>query len=125
VDTWRDTQRQALISVLADTIISDDPSIETLAVSVATLDPRLQPWIDAKKSDLRTYARSRLANQACEDTVDQQFNELLEERIHQHRRQLDSDVEKRTTELRATFDAELAACKSAFQLELNTTKQQI
>jgi hypothetical protein len=125
VDTWHDTQHQALISVITDTIISDDPSVETLAVSVAPLDPRLQAWIDAKKSDLQLYARSRLANQACENTVDQQFIELVEERVLQHRRGLDAEVTKRMADLRQAFDNELTSCKASFATELTIAKQQI
>jgi hypothetical protein len=125
VDVWRNTQRNHLISTITDTIISDDPSTETLAVLVAPLDPRLQTWIDSKKSDLRAYARLRLANQACEDTIDQQFTELVEERIHRHRSSLDSEVTTRTADLRQAFDEELAACKAAFQTELNNAKAQI
>jgi hypothetical protein len=53
VNAWRETQRQALISAITDTIITDDPSTEILAVSIAPLDPRLQQWIDTKKSDIR------------------------------------------------------------------------
>jgi hypothetical protein len=125
VDAWRETQRQALISVITDSIISDDPSIEALAVSIAPLDPRLQTWIDSKKSDLRAYARSRLTNQACENTIDQQFLELVEERIHRHRTDLDAEVVTRTAQLRQSFDKELADCKAAFQVELDTAKAQI
>jgi hypothetical protein len=100
VDDWRATQRTHLISAITDTIISDDPSTESLAVLVAPLDPRLQKWIDAKKDDLCTYTRSRLANQACEDTLDQKFAELIEERIHQHRKNLDAEVITRSDALR-------------------------
>jgi hypothetical protein len=120
VDTWRDTQRQALISAITDTIISDDPSIETLAVSIAPLDPRLQSWIDAKKSDLCTYARARLANQACEDTIDQHFLEITEERLHQQRKALDAEVTKHTRDLQHTFDTEFATAKASFQMALDT-----
>jgi hypothetical protein len=125
VDTWRETQRQALISSITNTIISDDPSTETLAVSVAPLDPRLQAWIDTKKSDLHLYTRSRLANQVCENTVEQQFAELIEERVLQHRRNLDADVLQRTADLQTAFDAELANCKSAFAKELDVAKLQL
>jgi hypothetical protein len=125
VDDWRATQRTHLISAITDTIISEDPSTETLAVLVAPLDPRLQTWIDAKKDQLRGYARSRLANQACEDTLDQKFTELVEERIHQHRKALDSEVATRSADLRQTFDNELNAYKAALQTDLDTAKAQI
>jgi mRNA-degrading endonuclease toxin of MazEF toxin-antitoxin module len=50
---------------------------------------------------------------------------LIKERIHQHRNTLDAKVTLRTTEVRDSFDKELAACKAAFQVELDNTKQQI
>lgn len=125
VDTWRDTQRLALITAITDTIISDDPSIESLAVSVAPLDPCLQIWIDTKKIELRSYAHSRLANQACEDTINQKFSELVEERIQQQRRLLDIEVATKSKQLFNTFDTELVASKRAFQTELETAKLQI
>jgi hypothetical protein len=119
VDAWRDTQRQALISAITNTIISDDPSTETLAVSVAPLDPRLQSWIDTKKIGLRQYTRSRLTNQACEDTLDQEFKELLEERVYKHRRSLDEEVAARTAELQTAFDTELATHKAQLKKTLD------
>jgi hypothetical protein len=125
VDTWRATQREHLISAITDTIISDNPSTETLAVLVAPLDPRLAAWIDTKKDELRSYARSRLANQACQDTLDQQFAEIIEERVHQHRHSLDSEVAARSNALQVTFDNELAAAKSRFQLALDDAKLQM
>jgi hypothetical protein len=111
--------------VITDTIISDDPSPETLAVLVAPLDPCLATWIETKKSELCAYARSRLANQACEDTIDQQFTELIEEHLHQHRKRLDSEVATRSRNLQTTFDNELAAVKASSQPALDTAKSQM
>jgi hypothetical protein len=125
VDAWRDTQRQHLISAIIDMIIFDDPSTETLAVSVAPLDPRLLAWIDSKKADLHDYAHKHLAKQACEDTIDQCCSELIDEHLHQRRKDLDTDVATHSNELQATFDKELANTKLGFQITLSHTKAQM
>jgi hypothetical protein len=103
----------------------DNPSTETLAVSIAPLDPRLQSWIDTKKIDLHNYTRSHLANQACENNIDQMFTEQIEEHLVQYHHDLDAEVKIRSETLRKTFDNELDTCKASFADALTTAKLQM
>ena len=81
VDDWRSSQASLFLRFITDTIISADPNPETIARDAADLHPDLQKWISDMRDSLRTYTRLTLVREACEETVDQQTHELVEEHI--------------------------------------------
>lgn len=123
VDEWRITQRNHILKAIVDTVISDDePTTETLTLTAIGLDERLRNWVESKWEDLQSYARKKLAGDVGTDTIDQRFQELIEERLFHRCKELEADVVSRTNALQASFDAEVASMAAAFQYTLDAEK---
>jgi hypothetical protein len=101
VDAWREKQRGLLLDHIVS-IITDpgnDLSGEVISGSAHELDERIRKWVDGKISEIQNFARSRLTNKACENTVDLWATEVVIHRIDAQRRELDAQTDK-------SFDAE-------------------
>jgi hypothetical protein len=100
VDTWRAKQRGLLINQVVE--ILTDPSAdvtgEFISASIHGLNDRVRKWVDSKRSDIQNFARARIANEACENTVDLWAAEAVLHRIDARRRELDAQTDM-------TFDA--------------------
>jgi hypothetical protein len=86
-----------IVGILTDP--SSDVTGEFLSASIHGLDDRVWHWVDSKRSAIQTFARSRIINEACENTVDLWAAEAVIHRIDARRRELDAQTD-------ATFDAD-------------------
>jgi hypothetical protein len=96
VDEWRVRQRGLLIDHIVQ-IITDPPtelSSDAIASATHTLDPRVQAWVDDKRTAIQAYARSCITNEACENSVDLWAQEAVIHRIDARRREIDQQTDE-------------------------------
>jgi hypothetical protein len=124
VDDWRSRQRGLLIDHIVDIITDPSKELSAEAISTAThsLDDRVRVWVDAKRAEIQSYARSCITNEACENTVDLWAQEAVIHRIDARRREIDQQMDdlfdakgithrrdQRLAELTAAADEQIAA----------------
>jgi hypothetical protein len=100
VDAWRVRQCGLLIDHIVSIITDPDQGLtgETISGATHALDDRVRKWVDEKRADIQTYARTRIVNEACKNTVDLWAAKAVIHRIDARRRELDIQTDK-------TFDA--------------------
>jgi hypothetical protein len=122
VDEWRVRQCQLLIDQITSIITDDELSGEALAAGTHALNPDLQKWVDLQRDAITSFARSRITNEACENTISLWASEVVIHRIDEKRRELDAitdaspsaaDIEhckqNRLVELQVAADDEIKA----------------
>jgi hypothetical protein len=90
VDEWRVRQRQLLIDQITSLITDGDLTGEALAAGTHALNPDLQAWVDAQRVAITSFARARIANEACENSISLWASEIVIHRIDEKRRELDA-----------------------------------
>jgi hypothetical protein len=90
VDEWRVRQRQLLIDQITSLITEGELSGEALAAGTHALNPDLQAWVDEQRVAITSFARARIANEACENSISLWASEVVIHRIDEKRRELDA-----------------------------------
>jgi hypothetical protein len=95
VDTWRAKQRGLLMDQIVDILTNplSDVTGEFLSASIHGLDDRVRQWVDSKRAAIQSFARTRIVNEACENTVDLWAAEAVIHRIDARRRELDAQTD--------------------------------
>jgi hypothetical protein len=124
VDDWRSRQWGLLIDHIVDIITDPSKELSAEAISAAThsLDDRVRVWVDTKRAEIQSYARSCITNEACENTIDLWAQEAVIHRIDARRREIDQQTDnlfnakgialrrnQRLAELAAAADEQIAA----------------
>jgi hypothetical protein len=85
VDEWRVWQRQLLIDQITSVITDGELSGEALAAGTHALNPDLQKWVDSQREAITAFARSRITNEACENSISLWASEVVIHRIDEKR----------------------------------------
>jgi hypothetical protein len=124
VDAWRVRQRGLLIDHVVSIITDPDQELSAETISGAThvLDERVHKWVDEKREAIQNYARSRIVNEACENTIDLWAAEAVIHRIDARCHKLEVQTDQtfnaagienrkcnRLAELEALADEQIAA----------------
>jgi hypothetical protein len=96
VDAWRTKQRGLLMDQVVEILTnpSSDVTGEFISASIHGLDNRVHKWVDSKRIDIQNFARARIANEACENTVDLWAAEMVIHRIDARRREIDAQTDE-------------------------------
>ena len=117
IDSWRETQRTALIDSLVSDIISEDIDTQSLARTLGTLDPRIEEWVNTLRPKLKATIIKMVAAEPIMDHLVPQAQEILDNAWDEKRRSMASDLESRTNQFAAELDQQLEARKHALTAE--------
>ena len=78
IDTWRESQREALIANLVSCITCSDTNFKSLARNVGLLDPHIETWVDSIRACLWEAMIKMISQESIKDCLVPYATELLE-----------------------------------------------
>lgn len=102
IDTWRETQRAALIDGLVHDVTTDDPDPESLARILGNLDPRIQTWVDTFRPKVTNAIIKMVSAEPILDHLRPQAQEILENAWDEKRAFITEELQSRTTQFLET-----------------------
>ena len=107
IDTWHESQREALIMDLVSCITCSNTNFKSLACNVGNLDPHIKTWVDSIQACLQEVTIKMISQKFIEDCLVPYATELLKTTWMEKQSEI-------TTEIRAKSDTlESQLCQDA------------
>src|SRR5579863_2155987 len=127
-DDWCKAQTDALTAYFITHVTSSERSPSQLASALQATDPSFDRWAKNLGDELREYTRRIICNEVGQDTSDQRCVEVMETHMTEATRNakaavqktqadIDADVERQTSTLRADALARIEAVKADLAIQ--------
>ena len=119
INTWHESQMEAMMNDLVNCITTPDPDIKTLARDIGNLDPRIAAWVTAIHAPLRKAAIQTVMKEAVEDCIVPHAEELLESEWMRRQTEIEQELRQRSD----NYEAELRRSAEAYAQRLEQELQ--
>ena len=98
IDAWRETQTEAMMNDLVNSITCPDPDFQSLAHNVGNLDPHIAAWVTSIRTPLRKAAIQMVAQEMVEDCVIPHAHKFLKGEWMRKQSEIELEIRKRSTQ---------------------------